>query len=85
MGQQVLSLDIVYEKNRGEVMSASELRSIYFYGIKIQDRTGQSLPNDTFTFFIEAAQREIEKYLGIKIQPQIVQESLDFYLDEFVS
>lgn len=83
--QQILDLEISYEKNKGEIMSSAEMRSIYFYGIKIQDRSGQSLPNDTYSFFLSAAQKEIEKYLGIKLQKQIIEESLDFYLDEFKS
>lgn len=79
----VLSLDINYKINTGELLSSEEERALYFYGITIQDRSGQALPNSTYTHFVKAATQEVEKYLGIKVQKQIISETLDFYLDEF--
>jgi len=64
-------------------MSAEELRTLYFYGIPVRDRSGKVLSNDVYTFFIQAAQELIEKYLSIKLTKQIHKESIDFYLDEF--
>lgn len=81
----ILSLDIKYNKNSGLVLSSSELQALYLYGIRIQDRSGKDLPEETFNFFIASAQAEIEKYLGIKLIKQIYTESLDFYVDEFKS
>lgn len=78
-----LNLEISYNKNTDELLSTEELRALYFYGIQIQDRSGQSLLTSTYTHFIKSAQQEVEKYFGIKIKKQIIQESLDFYLDEF--
>lgn len=78
-----LDLEISYNKNTREILSPEELKDLYFYGIVIQDRSGKSLPNSTYSHFIKAAQQEIEKYLGIKVVSQIIEESLDFYLDEF--
>lgn len=81
----LLTLNSKYRKNEGLVLSPSELQSIYFYGINIQDKSGKELDQETYRFFIKAAQREVEKFLGIKINRQIINENLDFYNDEFRS
>lgn len=79
----ILTLSSKYRKNEGLVLSPAELQSIYFYGITIQDKSGKELDAETYRFFIQAAQQEVEKHLGIKLKKQIVTESLDFYGDEF--
>ena len=81
----LLTLNSKYRKNEKLVLSPSELQSIYFYGITIQDKSGKELDSETYRFFIQSAQEEVEKYLGIKIKKQIITESLDFYNDEFRS
>lgn len=78
-----LTLDIKYEKNGDAVLSPAELQSLYFYGIVIQDRSGKELEPYVWKHFILAAQKEIEKYLGIKLKKQIIQENLDFYNEEW--
>lgn len=79
----ILTLSAKYRRSGGLVLSPSELQSIYFYGINIQDKSGKELDQETYRFFIQAAQQEVEKHLGIKLSKQIVTESLDFYGDEF--
>ena len=78
-----LSLSIKYEKNGEAIVSPSELQALYFYGITIRDRSGKELEPAVWRHFILAAQKEIEKYLGIKIKKQIIQENLDFYNEEW--
>lgn len=78
-----LSLEFKYHKNEGLIISPSELQELYFYGITIQDRSGKELSLDTYKHFIGAAQKEIEKYLGIKLCKEIIRENLDFMGDEF--
>lgn len=80
-----LSLEFKYRKNEGLVVSPGELQALYLYGITIQDRSGKELSEETYRFFIQSAQSEIEKYLGLKLNKQIYTESLDFYGDEFRS
>lgn len=81
----VLTLSIKYRKNTEAVLSPTELQSFYFYGITIRDRSGQELDSSVWRHFILAAQKEIEKYLGIKIRRQVIEENLDFYNDEWRS
>lgn len=78
-----LTLEFKYRKNEELVLSPSELQALYFYGITIKDRSGKDLSMDTWRFFIQAAQKEIEKFLGIKLKKQIYTETLDFYNDEW--
>lgn len=78
-----LTLDISYNKNEGLVLSPKELQALYFYGIDIKDRTGQSLDDNTYKHFIQAASKEIEHKLSLKLVKQIISENLDFYNDQF--
>lgn len=80
-----LNLKIKYKKNGENVISPTELQSFYFYGITIQDRSGKELEPSVWRHFILAAQKEVEKYLGVKIKKQIVSETLDYYNDEWRS
>jgi hypothetical protein len=79
-----LTFSIQYQKNTGLVLSATELEELYFFGIPIVDQFGNKISPETITFYIEAAQKEIENYLSIKIIRQCVMESRDYYYDDWV-
>lgn len=78
-----LSLSFKYKVNEDLIFSPVELQEIYLYGITIQDKSGKELSNDTYKFFIQSAQQELEKYLGVKFKMQKYTESLDFHGDDF--
>jgi len=78
-----LVFNISYKKNSGLILSAAELLELYFFGININDKNGGEISADTIDSFIAAAQDEIEKYLNIKFQKQIIQEDRDFFMDDF--
>lgn len=78
-----LTLDIVSKIDTETVLSVDRLQSLYLYGVQVQDKSGHSIPDSTYEFFLKSAQSEIEKFLGIKLTKQIIEENLDFYLDEF--
>lgn len=73
-----LEFDITYTKNSDLVMSADELKEVYFFGIPITDPSGFEMANETIEFYIRAAQQEIENYLSLKLVPQIIEEELDY-------
>jgi hypothetical protein len=81
----MIELSVQYRKNEGLVLSPSELKELYFYGIQIRDKYGNEISDDTWRMYIESAQSEIEKFLSIKLFKQIFQEDLSFYRDEFES
>ncbi len=80
-----MALDFVmtYGKNDGLIMSPSEMLETYFYGIPIIDKRGNTIAEDVFKNYISAAQSEIEKYLGIKLIPQIITEDIDFTFNDW--
>ena len=64
------------------IMSPVELLETYFYGIDIC-KTGQVMSNEMLVMYIQSATEEVEKSLGIKLIPEVVEESLDFWLDDW--
>lgn len=78
-----VSYKVVYGINTNLVISPSELKEIYFFGIPVVDHNGNQMSNDAINFYIEEAQTNIENYLGIRLIKQIIEESQDFQLVEF--
>jgi hypothetical protein len=81
-----ITLSIQYQKNRNIALSPSELKALYFFGIPINDPADPKtlIPDETFDFYIEAAQREIENFLTIKIGRQAYKEKRDFVHDDWM-
>ncbi len=73
-----------FKPSSGLIISVEELKAMYFYGIPMQARDGSVISDDVWRNYIMAAQQEVEKWLGIKLQKQIIAESLTYYRDEFV-
>lgn len=78
-----IELKIKYRKNEGLIISPSELKDLYFYGINITNQQGTVIPDEVYETYILAAQEEVEKWLNIKLLPTIISESLSFYREEF--
>lgn len=75
----------IYGKNEGLLLSPSEVKDMYLYGVKIQDSTGSIISDETYVNYIITAQEEIENLLGVRFKKQIIEESISFYRDEFQS
>jgi len=78
-----LVLSIKYSKNTGLVYNATEIKNLYFIGIDLQDQFGNPIPEETINFYTEAAQREIENYLSIKLVRQAVEEGRDYHNNDY--
>ena len=74
-----LTLRAPYKRNQG-VMSPSEMIETYFFGISLCDADGNKISSDVLQLYLESATEEIENYLDIKIQKQIIEEDLGFWL-----
>lgn len=81
----MIELSIQYKKNEGVVFNPEELKNLYLYGINVKSKDGTDIQSSTWDLYIRAAQEEIEKYLGIKLWKQIINEDLNYYRDEFES
>lgn len=81
MPQQIFK--IVYRKDDSLIISAEELTATYFFGIGIKDQLGNVMPNNTINNYIKSAQLELEHFLDIKLNKQIVREKFDFFRDDW--
>ena len=70
-----IQLHIKCSKNMDLIMSPRDLLDLYFYGIDTTAKDGSPLPDHIYKTYILSAQQEIEKYLGIKLLKQVVEES----------
>lgn len=78
-----LNFIIKNKQNKGLILNGNELLTLYFYGIDIVNQQGTNLSAITLETYIRQAQEEIEKYLGIKLYKQLIEEIGDYYRDEF--
>ena len=78
-----LRLKISYNKNEGLVMSPTELREKYLFGIPVCTTDGRKIAPSSIKHQIEAAQKRIENLFSIKLQKQVIEESRDFVREEF--
>jgi len=68
-----------YKKNQKEAaISPSELKSLFLYGIPIEEKNGTTMSDITILTYIRAAQKQIENYLNIKFSKQIIEETKPF-------
>jgi hypothetical protein len=74
-----------YKKNTGLIMSPTELRDLYFYGVDIKSKDGSTIPVYIWESQIKSAQQEIEKFLGIKFQRQMITETLHYFRDDYMN
>jgi hypothetical protein len=72
-----------YGKNNGLLISPEELLAIYFYGVDIISKDGNRIDNAVIEMYIKSAQKEVEKYLDIKLFPQLVTENLTYNRDDY--
>ena len=78
-----LRLKIKYNKNEGLIISPTELRENYLFGVPVCTNDGRKLNNQTIKQQITVAQKRIENLLSIKINRQVIEESKDFVLQEW--
>jgi len=67
------------------LMSASEFKEQWMWGIPLCSASGQTLSDDAINQRMLAAQKFVENYLGVKIFPQIMSENQDFFIEQFVN
>lgn len=80
-----ITLNIKSQKNTaGNIMSAQELRDKFLFGVDIA-KNGKDLPDSVYDYWIDFAKKQIEQYLTVKIDLQIINESKDFHYDDWVN
>lgn len=76
-----VTLQCPYGQNE-MVMSPTEMLETYFYGIDIC-KDGKVISDEMMKFYLDSAQQEVERSLDIKLVPQIIAETQDFWLNDF--
>ena len=74
-----------YNKNDELVISPEELQELYFFGTPIVDPNGSGMSTESIRYYIKAAQTEVEQWLNIKLNKQIIEEEKDFHWADFQS
>lgn len=64
-------------------MSPFQLKELYLYGIETRARDGSPIDDSVYELYIKSAQEEIEKYLDIRLDKQVVEESMTLYRNDF--
>lgn len=67
------------------VLSPSELKSLYLYGIKVQEKNGTEMSDQTIETYIRSAQKQVEGYLNLKLNKQVIEERLTFNREDFMN
>jgi hypothetical protein len=78
-----ISYDLSYNADVDLVMSPQDLRDSYLFGVNIRDDTGHVISDESYRFYIKAAQREIENFLALRLQRQVIEESQDFVAEDW--
>lgn len=78
-----LRLKIQYNKNEGLLLSPSELRENYLFGIPVCTTDGRKMSAQTIKQQIVASQKRFEKLFSIKLNRQVIEESKDFVRQEW--
>lgn len=78
-----ITLNSKYGINSDALISPSELKDIYLFGIPVKDKNNVSISNDTFKFHIKAAQDQLEEFLSIKLKKQVYEETLGFSATDY--
>ncbi len=74
-----IGLHIKCSKNSKLVLSSNDLLSLYLYGIDTKSKDGSVIPEHVYRAYIMDAQQEIEKYLGIKLIRQVIEEDHHYH------
>lgn len=78
-----ITFTISYKKNIDQVFSATDLKNLYFTGIKLEDQFGNPIPQETIDFMIQAAQKELQDWLSIKLKRMAYKENRDYMYDDW--
>lgn len=80
-----LQLKILYNKNSDVVISPSELRDKYLFGIPMCSNDGTKMSESSLAQHILAAQTQVENLFSVKLKKQVIEETIDFDRQRFLS
>lgn len=78
-----ITLSVRSDISTKQSLSIQDLKERYLFGLRIV-KDGKELPDSVYQFFIEAAKKEVERYLSIKLDLQIFKENRDFQIVDWL-
>jgi hypothetical protein len=79
-----LTFNIKYKVNTSVPFSAQNLKDKFLSFLPNDFKCNQYVSDDTIDFYIQSAQQQIESYLGIKLGRQIISETIDYIIDDWI-
>ena len=83
MGKLVLKIQ--YGINTGLVISPTELRSKYLFGIPMCSNDGTKMSTEAIMNHIRTAQTAVENLFSIKLNKTVIEENRDYIREQFAS
>ena len=83
MGRLVLKIQ--YGINTGLVISPTELRNKYLFGIPMCSNDGTKMSTQAIMNHIRTAQTAVENLFSIKLNKTVIEETRDYVRQEFMS
>jgi hypothetical protein len=80
-----LRLKICFGKNTDMIVSPTELRELYLFGIPMCSNDGTKLSSFSLQQHIQNAQSIVENLFSVKLNKQVIEETRDFARQEFLS
>jgi len=70
----------------GLIITVKQLKSVYLFGVNLQDDDGNEMPDELFKFYIRSAQDWLEKELGgVLLCEKEITESHDYHMADYQS
>ncbi len=79
-----VTFTISYQKNAGQVISASEMKALYLTGLPLTSPNGVTINDDVIDQYIKENQDGLEDLLNIKLNRMAYQEDRDFNYSDWI-
>lgn len=79
-----INLSVKYNVNTKAAFSAQDLKDKYLSFLPNDFNCNQFVSDETIDFYIQSAQEQLESFIGIKISRQVISESHDFIIDDWL-
>lgn len=79
-----INLSIRYSINTTVPFSAQELKDKYLSFLPSDFNCNQFISDETIDFYIKSAKEQLEAYLGMRISREVIEESHDYFVDDWL-
>lgn len=73
-----------YEKNSNLVITPKDLKDTFLFGVNFPSQDGLEISDEMYIQFIEAAQKDVENHLDLKLKKQLYTENKHFSYSDWI-